>query len=189
MSTSRIPDEAGFVEPSKLPKGPRGHALCRKCGTECPTARNTFCSADCVHEWKLRTQPAYQSAEVLKRDAGVCASCGLDCPALLAELTRLRGEDRRAKFSDRSPESLGERSHTWEVREGAFGARLRELAMPRHLTSLCRRLWEMDHTVPVVEGGGACGLDNLRTLCWACHRAATRALAARRAVARKAGGG
>jgi 5-methylcytosine-specific restriction enzyme A len=31
----------------------------------------------------------------------------------------------------------------------------------------------MDHVVPVVEGGGECGLDGLRTLCVPCHRKVT----------------
>jgi 5-methylcytosine-specific restriction endonuclease McrA len=46
-------------------------------------------------------------------------------------------------------------------------------------------LWEMDHIVPVVEGGGGCGLGNLRTLCLACHRAETAELARRRARKRR----
>ena len=46
-------------------------------------------------------------------------------------------------------------------------------------------LWEVDHTIPVVEGGGSCGLDNLRTLCWRCHKGETRKLAARRARKRR----
>lgn len=54
---------------------------------------------------------------------------------------------------------------------------------PRGLLSL----FEMDHIVPVIEGGGACGLENLRTLCSVCHRKETAALAARRAEARRAG--
>lgn len=46
-------------------------------------------------------------------------------------------------------------------------------------------LWEADHVVPVVEGGGRCGLENLRTLCLACHGKETAALAARRAALRR----
>jgi len=45
--------------------------------------------------------------------------------------------------------------------------------------------WQADHIVPVVEGGGACGLENLRTLCRACHQVETKALAARRAAMRR----
>jgi 5-methylcytosine-specific restriction endonuclease McrA len=46
--------------------------------------------------------------------------------------------------------------------------------------------WQADHVVPVAEGGGSCGLDGLRTLCTACHKAETRALAGRLARARRA---
>lgn len=37
--------------------------------------------------------------------------------------------------------------------------------------------WEADHIVPVVEGGDS-NLENIRTLCIPCHRAATAALRA-----------
>jgi 5-methylcytosine-specific restriction endonuclease McrA len=43
-----------------------------------------------------------------------------------------------------------------------------------------RRLWDADHIVPVAEGGGECGLANMRTLCLKCHREATAALLRRR---------
>ncbi len=41
---------------------------------------------------------------------------------------------------------------------------------------LRRHLWDADHIVPVVEGGGECDLSNMRTLCLKCHRAVTAAL-------------
>jgi 5-methylcytosine-specific restriction protein A len=31
-------------------------------------------------------------------------------------------------------------------------------------------LWDADHVIPVVEGGGECDLSNMRTLCLKCHR-------------------
>lgn len=49
----------------------------------------------------------------------------------------------------------------------------------RGVCALCggsSRDWEVDHIVPVVEGGGECGMDNLRTLCVPCHRQVTREL-------------
>jgi hypothetical protein len=49
-----------------------------------------------------------------------------------------------------------------------------------------KRIWHMDHILPVIEGGGGCGLDNLRTLCVPCHNIETAALARRRAAARRA---
>jgi 5-methylcytosine-specific restriction endonuclease McrA len=45
--------------------------------------------------------------------------------------------------------------------------------------------WEADHVVPVVEGGGQCGLDNFRTLCLSCHRKETAKLLRRRAEQRR----
>ena len=46
-------------------------------------------------------------------------------------------------------------------------------------------LWDMDHIIPVVEGGGGCGLDNLRTLCIPCHRKVTKKLMVKLAENRK----
>jgi len=48
-----------------------------------------------------------------------------------------------------------------------------------------RNWWEMDHILPVVEGGGGCDCTGYRTLCIPCHKAETAKLAARRAAARK----
>jgi len=46
-------------------------------------------------------------------------------------------------------------------------------------------LWQADHIVPVIEGGGECGLENYRTLCTRCHKEETALLAKRRAEARR----
>lgn len=185
-ATSRIPEEAGYVEPSKLPRGPNGYPLCRKCGTETPSKRNTFCSDACVHEWKLRTQPAYQARHVLERDKGVCESCGTDCEGVVVNLYALLDVDRCARWGvakgARMPQDF---VHGFEVAAGFFGFACDAMRLPEHLRFLRRRLWEMDHRIPVAEGGGSCGLENLRTLCWACHRRATKELAARRAERRR----
>jgi hypothetical protein len=45
--------------------------------------------------------------------------------------------------------------------------------------------WDLDHIVEVVRGGGACGPENLQTLCQPCHKAKTRRLAAERAAERR----
>jgi 5-methylcytosine-specific restriction endonuclease McrA len=34
-------------------------------------------------------------------------------------------------------------------------------------------LWDADHIIAVKDGGGDCGLDNIRTLCISCHKATT----------------
>jgi len=46
-------------------------------------------------------------------------------------------------------------------------------------------MWQADHIVPVVHGGGCCGLENIRTLCLPCHKRETKELARRRALIRR----
>jgi 5-methylcytosine-specific restriction endonuclease McrA len=100
-----------------------------------------------VHEWKLRTDPAYLRDRVFTRDRGVCAACGADTEALRKHLRKLDYGARRQFLKE------------WRLKEA------------------CRRsLWDADHIIPVAEGGGECDLDNMRTLCLKCHRAVTAAL-------------
>jgi 5-methylcytosine-specific restriction endonuclease McrA len=67
------------------------------------------------------------------------------------QLKRLRGASRLKAFLD------------WGVRPGSR-----------------KSLWDADHIVPVVEGGGECDLSNIRTLCLKCHRKVTAELRQRR---------
>lgn len=156
MSTDRLPKNAGWAR--NLKKGPNGYNLCRECSTEVTPPRRTFCSEECVHEWKCRTDPGYQAREVLKRDKGVCALCSVDCELGLRQL-------KDAPYGELHP--LMER----------FGL--------KRFNRWALRIWDMDHTTPVIEGGGSCGLENLRTLCKPCHKQETAKLAARLAQARR----
>jgi len=131
VSTRRV-QPGGWV---RRRRGP-----CRRCGGQVPRGRFTFCSAACVHQWKLRTDPGYLREQVFARDHGVCAGCGLDTESL-------RKDKRKLDFTAR------------RQFEKEWGRR--------------RHLWDADHIVPVIEGGGECDLSNMRTLCLRCHRAAT----------------
>lgn len=159
-------------------KGPNGRALCRQCGTECDSKRKTFCGKVCVDAWKVERWPSEQRKHVLERDKGVCALCGLDCSALEKELRAL------CERNYRDPKDLT-----------AFRARVAELSLPNNragdsgVWGWVNSLWDMDHIVPVVEGGGSCTLENLRTLCWKCHQGETAKLAKRRAERRRAAKG
>ena len=141
----------GWVKPSELERGETGRPLCRWCRIEIPVRRRTFCSDACVHEWKLRTDPGYLRERVLERDAGVCAKCSVDTVALRRDMRRLDYAARRKFLRD------------WGLSENSR-----------------KSLWDADHIVPVVEGGGQCDLANMRTLCLKCHREATAALRAAR---------
>lgn len=151
----------GWADPKQLPQSTNGRPLCRRCSGEIRrgSGRRTFCSDDCVVQWKIRTQPDFAAEQVHARDKGVCLTCRRDCDALF----------RKVRVTKRA---LRPR-------------RMQELGLPAYLLRR-RRYWEVDHIQPVVEGGGSCGLDNLRTLCWECHRQATRELAVRRGKIRAA---
>src|SRR3990172_13337103 len=91
MSHNRLNPKRGWCNPSALPKGPSGRALCRECGKEVPEHRKTFCSNVCVESWKIRSQPSYVRSLLYRRDAGVCALCGMSCVLLVRELEKLDG--------------------------------------------------------------------------------------------------
>jgi 5-methylcytosine-specific restriction enzyme A len=139
--------QGGRVCRSEVPRGLNGRGLCRWCSIEVPPRRFTFCSAYCVHEWRLRTQPGYLRDQVFQRDKGRCSGCGINTLIELRRLRRSRGARRLEMMAH------------WGLK-----AKLR------------KSLWDADHIIPVIEGGGECDLANIRTLCLRCHRVATVAL-------------
>jgi len=134
----------GRADPAALPKGESGRSLCRWCELEVPKGRRTFCSEFCVEQWKLRTDPSYLRERTFQRDGGVCGACGVDAVAAFIDLKRSRGTARFRKMQQWGLKTVNRKS-----------------------------LWEADHIIPVVEGGGTCDLSNIRTLCLVCHRKAT----------------
>lgn len=126
----------------------------------CPVCRITveppkvFCgSSVCTHEYKIRSDAGYAREQVFLRDHGVCQSCGLDTEKLKSLLYRVRDQKGEAAY-------------------------LELLAFYRKKTgyhfSIDKHLWEMDHRIPVAQGGGSCDTTNLTTLCVPCHRLKTR---------------
>lgn len=157
-----LPGEPGRLAVPKL--------HCSGCGKPVPKGRRNWCSQDCVDAHLIRNNHGVARRETFKRDRGVCAGCGRDTEALRKRLElwfrALTARDPLEQYRRREGSTWRLK---WEVR----------------LKWRDRHLWEMDHVVPVVEGGGGCGLDNLRTLCRPCHKRATAELATRRAELRK----
>lgn len=145
-----------MANPNGQDRGPNGRVLCRWCGTETKPPRRSWCSEACVHEFKVRSHSGYARSQVYKRDRGVCVICSLNCSKFRGRLKRLPRPCRWA----------------WQA----------ALNLPAFYINT---LWEVDHIVPVVEGGGSCGLENLRTLCVFCHRKVTRKLRVRLARRRR----
>lgn len=95
-----------------------GRRLCRWCGEPVPRGRLTFCGDGCVHQYLLRSDPAYVRRRVFDRDRGVCASCGVDTE---------RPEDRdrlRADLGYRGTIHLWEADHIVAVADGGGGCGL-----------------------------------------------------------------
>jgi 5-methylcytosine-specific restriction protein A len=88
----------------------RRRGLCRWCGAEVPRGRYTFCTPDCVHQWKLRTDPGYLRAQVFARDHGVCSQCRLDTEAMRKDKRKLDYRARRQFEKD-----WGLRRHFWDA--------------------------------------------------------------------------
>lgn len=153
MSTARAM-KGGWIDRKSVQKGPNGRGICRWCSLEVPPRRFTFCSAYCVHEWKLRTQPAYLREQVFLRDRGICAGCSVNTIEALRKLKRSRGHNRKVLMLH------------WGLK-----------------TRIRRWLWEADHIIAVVEGGGECDLENIQTLCLRCHRMKTKQLREQRRLA------
>ena len=136
----------------------------------------------------VRRSPPFARLKVGQRDHGVCALCGVDTRRQQGAYHRLgRAVLRRAGREPFRGRGYSEwRPHAWM---GPEVGPVRELAMQKYGIPYGRLetdWWDCDHILPVVEGGGACGLEGLRTLCIPCHQAETAALRARLAGARPA---
>lgn len=155
---------------------PRRH--CTWCARPVGGRRLTWCSKSCSDEFYLRTVSSVQRFHVEQRDKGVCAACGVDTNRLQRAIQAIRYGYRENYSREPTPEERRLRSRLyvfwlkWAESEG--------------FASNCwGSYWQADHITPVCEGGGLCGLEGLRTLCTRCHKRETKALAARRALARK----
>lgn len=168
MGTNRHIEGRGRIDRKKMAKGPNGHPLCRYCFKETPSKRRTFCGPDCVHEYKIRSDSGYMRRAVFKRDGGVCSHCLLDTRELARAATAI---------------AAGRSKWTWAVLSKAIAPLFESYGYPpppnerpKNLKKINRYLkrsglyWHADHIQRVDEGGGACGLDNIQTLCVPCHR-------------------
>lgn len=81
---------------------------------------------------------------VLKRDAGICNDCGIDTVAIENKASTLNGPERSEY--------------------------LKKIGMP----VFRKTFWDAHHIVPVDSGGGECGLENIMTLCFKCHKIRTK---------------
>ncbi len=179
-STNRTSTSAGWVGGKRL-------KACRWCDGPIPKGRRTFCSQECVDEHCIRSDPGVARRKVFERDRGVCRLCGLDTRRLEALVNRYRRMcfGHWGRVTARRPWSCYEGKGPQCRNVGEVTRVFRLLGLEFSSAGVRSSYWDMDHEIPVIEGGGECGLDNLRTLCLWCHKRETKRLARRRARQRR----
>ncbi|MEQ2290134.1 hypothetical protein AMECASPLE_000390 [Ameca splendens] len=166
-------DEQPSSEPSYLQAvDSQGVPLCLSCQQACPTAGGAwdtrFCSHRCQEEFQLRSSQTYMRSRVLEAEQGICQHCGLYAHELFLKVRDAPASKRKEMLEN-----------TW----------LAQLPL-KQLNEMIRApvegdFWQVDHIRPVYRGGGQCSLDNLQTLCTACHKARTALQAKERSQMRK----
>lgn len=164
------------------------------CGRVVEPPRRTAFSDQCVTDYQQRNDPGTIRKIVEERDHGVCALCGTDT----AEHDRMvRGTVRLWRWlAQREAERLftakqlidydGKIANAWGAVSWWTHQQVTEQLKDRRWETSVSHLWEADHIIPVIEGGGGCGPEGYRTLCLPCHKKETAALAARLAEKRRA---
>ncbi len=130
--------------------GPNGRLLCRcGCGREVAPPRRSWHGPECLEKVRLTCDWSFVRKHVAARDKGICQCCGLHPESYRAEV--------------REAYASGNFVPLEEARAKAFP--------PLH------RPWQqIDHIIPVCEGGAALDLRNLRTVCVPCHKKLTNQL-------------
>ena len=141
-----------YVDAKLLPKDASGLTCCRWCGKGVKPPRRTMCSPECVHELQLRTNGRYLRDCVYKRDKGICKLCNVDTKNIAKTALSLKGKSREEYLKENR---ISLKRKIWKRKHGGG-------------------LWDADHIIPVKEGGGMCGLENIRTLCIKCHKDVTK---------------
>ena len=94
-----------------------------------------------------------------KRDKGICKLCNKDTRKLAKTLLQYKNNNMMNEYNDLlKEEKITKSRKIWKRKHGGG-------------------LWDADHIIPVKEGGGQCGLENIRTLCIKCHKMETKKLA------------
>lgn len=128
-----------------------------------------------------RMRKAIDRAAIIARDRGVCAICGVNAVVLQMWLDALPDTVHVHLLRGKYPAYGSDDRHALAVFAGRMLGRHQARARV-----LLGRLWgvvlpagaslfEIDHIVPVAEGGGD-DPSNLRTLCRRCHRIESAAL-------------
>lgn len=174
----------------------RQSGQCTWCGQPVPKGSRTWCSNACVEKFRARYDSAFLRSAVYRRDHGICAACGLDTvwfqQSFRARTSLLPSGDTGDDWEIYC--CLRRRLHWRDLivrpvtRRGPMfgGQRIICTCLPCSMRRQASDLssWDADHCTPL-HLGGTNDMNNLRTLCRACHKRVTAAQARDRAAKRR----
>ncbi|KAF3323361.1 DNA annealing helicase and endonuclease ZRANB3 [Carex littledalei] len=140
--------------------------LCKLCQRPCNGKlakspeyfEDLFCNLTCFQEYRIRTSQSALRQALFQIEHGICDNCKLDCSALVKCLRPLSVRRRIEYIKQFAPNIAAKKKLLNKIANE-----------PTEGNS-----WHADHKVPVYRGGGECTLENLRTLCVACHYEVTK---------------
>nr|CCD15802.1 unnamed protein product [Trypanosoma congolense IL3000] len=113
-----------------------------------------FCSGACRSAFYVKRSSSAARRGVQEADRGICSVCQVDCELIYMLVS--------AAGSRKNREDVLEKLHPQLRHHPALFNRIVEHPTPGNI-------WNADHILPVSQGGGAANIDNLQTLCVACH--------------------
>ncbi|KAL6554724.1 hypothetical protein OROHE_007463 [Orobanche hederae] len=140
--------------------------LCKLCQTPCKGNNekvpqyfeDLLCNLDCFEEYRSRTSNRFIREEIFKIERGICTNCKLKCHQLVKDLKLLSIEKRQEYIRKVAP-TIAKRQLYKLVHDPSEG-----------------NAWHANHIIPAYKGRGECKLENMRTLCVACHADVTTAV-------------
>ena len=148
-----------LVPKALMERNEEGFVKCRWCEGSVKPPRRTMCSPECVHELMIRRSGKYLRNCTYKRDRGICSLCNKDTKKIAKNLLNYKSSSMMKEYDELlNEEKITKSRKIWKKKHGGG-------------------LWDADHIIPVKEGGGQCGLENIRTLCIKCHKMETKKLA------------
>ncbi|XP_027125391.1 uncharacterized protein [Coffea arabica] len=150
--------------------------LCKFCQSPCMNENakrpeyfeDLFCNLECYVEYSSRTKTKYLRQALFQVERGICTMCQLDCHGLVEKIKPLSHENRQQYIRVAAPKL----------------AKCKKLFDKLIQDPTEGNAWHADHLVPVYQGGGECRLENMRTLCIACHADVTAAQCSERRITR-----
>ncbi|KAH9599821.1 Helicase [Trypanosoma melophagium] len=113
-----------------------------------------FCSGSCRETFYIKRSGSAVRRSVREADKGICSCCQVDCETLCSLVAVATTRKEREAVIDRMHPHMRHYPNLFN--------RIVENPVPGNV-------WNADHILPVSQGGGEASMDNLQTLCVACH--------------------